>query len=139
MYNPNQILINNQLDYYKQRLIEQHLLEHSIILDYTLSVSIGNIRKLGSTQTNNIQLASNLVTKLQQYPLEFPNPRIIVEHTTIKRINKKLNTITLNPITYYTVYFGRQLSKQQLNNMSSFELGTLYGYNQQILTLPYHE
>jgi hypothetical protein len=128
-----QIKINNQLDYYKNRLLEQHLLNNIIIVNDIVCVPIAIHRQLGSIYTNTPESANNILNTLKQYTSQFTNTRIIVKHSTIKRINRKLNKIQFKPITHYNVYYKLPLTNDYLNNLSSKQLGFLYGYNPYII------
>lgn len=129
----NTIWLNNQYDYYKERLIEINLLNHTLEIEYALIVPLGKHRILGSVNVFEYKLAQQIITTLKQH--NYPNTQLATEYVTKQTINTNNNKIISTKCKkYYCIYFSNILiNLQQWYNTTSHTKGLMFGYKHEII------
>jgi len=131
--NQNTIWLNNQYDYYKERLIETNLLNHTLKIEYTLIVPLGKHRILGSVNVYEYKLAQQIIKTLKHH--NYPNIQLAKEYVTKQTINTNNNKIISTQYKkYYCIYFSTiPINLQQWYNTTTHSKGLMFGYKHSII------
>lgn len=127
------IWLNNQYDYYTERLIETNLLQQSLEIEYALIVPLGITRIVGNVHCYEYTLAQKIIETLQHH--NYPNIQYRLEHITKQIKNTKTNTIQYTKIQpYHTIYYSlNSIILSEWDNTSTKIKGTYFGYKHNII------
>lgn len=127
------IWLNNQYDYYTERLIEINLLQQSLEIEYALIVPLGITRIVGNVHCYEYPLAQKIIETLHSH--NYPNIQYRLEHILKKVKNTKTNTIQYTKIQpYHTIYYSlNPIILSNWDTTSTKIKGTMFGYKHNII------